>query len=140
MHFEGFRPFSRRHVPPDGTCLQTAVARRRHVPRYSVTPATMAEAAEERPLWAAAHDQFVKHEQGGIVHLVPPSVKQRLDAPTSVVPGKEAPATIFKQFTVTVAYEPPANPATPPDVKCVKVTFRAEKATVGTQQYKARVA
>ena len=47
--------------------------------------------AGDRPQWAAAHDVLVEHEQGGVRHKVPPSVKQRLDAPLAAVPRSASP-------------------------------------------------
>ena len=70
----------------------------------------------ERPQWAAEHTQTKGHEleQGGVTYQVPPSVKQRLDAPLSAVPGSSPPKEIFACLDITAKYEPPADPTSCP--------------------------
>ena len=82
------------------------------------------EAGEgERPQWASPGAQIVVIEQGGVTYKVPPSVKQRLDAPLSAVPGSTSPKVIFESFNITPKYVPPNDPTVVPDVQCVKVGF-----------------
>ena len=42
----------------------------------------------ERPQWANEFAQIVEIEQGGVTYKVPPSVKQRLDAPLSAAQAR----------------------------------------------------
>ena len=39
----------------------------------------------ERPQWAAEHERVIEYEQGGVTYHIPPSVKERLDAPLGAV-------------------------------------------------------
>ena len=44
----------------------------------------------ERPQWAAEHERVIEYEQGGVTYHIPPSVKERLDAPLGAVPGAQS--------------------------------------------------